>query len=115
MAGMGDAWCVVSTFAGDMQMLIEIAQFPIRSDAGAAFESALKVLKPAFIAFEGCSGFDLAQSLDSESTYFLLIRWATADAQSRFRQSTLAEQIGPIAERLFEGAPLISNTRIVEI
>jgi heme-degrading monooxygenase HmoA len=60
-------------------MILEMAQFEIKSGSEEAFEAAVAQAQPLFLGSKGCRGVQLKRSVESPARYRLLIEWNTLE------------------------------------
>jgi heme-degrading monooxygenase HmoA len=60
-------------------MLLEIAHFEIKPGLEEVFEVGVKQAVPLFQRAKGCTGLELARSVEKPSRYRLFVQWETLE------------------------------------
>jgi len=70
-------------------MILEHAVLNVKKGQGAAFESAMKRVRPLIEATEGFQKMEIRPCIESKDRYLLLVWWSSVEAHTvGFRQST---------------------------
>lgn len=73
-------------------MILELADFRIRTDATHDFESAMEELKTVIASNPGYLGHTVQRSLETPGRYVLLVRWDSLESHTHgFRGSAAFE------------------------
>ena len=91
-------------------MVLEIAQFEIKPDLEEAFEAGVKQAVPLFERAKGCTGLELARSVEKPSRYRLFVQWDTLENHTvDFRASADFQAWRTLVGHCFENPPEVEH------
>ena len=91
-------------------MVLEIAQFEIKPGLEEAFEAGVKQAAPLFQRAKGCTGLELARSLEKPSRYRLFVQGATLENNTvDFRASADFQEWRKLVGPCFENPPEVEH------
>src|SRR3954454_15739496 len=95
-------------------MVLEIAQFEIKPGLEEAFEAGVKQAAPLFQRAKGCTGLELARSVEKPSRYRLFVQWETLENHTvDFRESTDFQEWRKLVGPCFASPPEVEHTVLV--
>ncbi|MGH7272610.1 MAG: antibiotic biosynthesis monooxygenase family protein [Polyangiaceae bacterium] len=95
-------------------MILEAGLLRIRPGQEAEFERAFRAASPIIAAAEGYLSHSLSRSVESPSTFLLLVRWrAIEDHVTGFRGSAAFLEWKRLLHHFYEPAPSIEHFRSV--
>lgn len=78
------------------------------------FEIAFTEARPILTSMPGCRGVSLSRSIESPSTYLLLVEWERLDDHTiGFRQSDQYQKWRTLLHHFYEPFPLVEHYQIV--
>src|SRR3954470_1122400 len=91
-------------------MVLEIAQFEIKHGLEEAFEAGVKQAAPLFQRAKGCTGLELARSVEKPSRYRLFVQWDTLENHTvDFRESAAFQEWRTLVGPCFESPPEVEH------
>jgi heme-degrading monooxygenase HmoA len=91
-------------------MIVEHAVLNIKKSQSAAFEAAMKKVKPLIEATEGFQKMELRPCIESKDRYLLLVWWSSVEAHTvGFRQSARYEQWREALHGFYEPFPMVQH------
>ena len=91
-------------------MVVEIAQFEITPGLEEAFEAGVKQAAPLFQRAKGCTGLELARSVEQPSRYRLFVQWDTLEDHTvDFRASADFQEWRKLVGPCFENPPEVEH------
>ncbi|WP_425956258.1 antibiotic biosynthesis monooxygenase family protein [Xylanimonas sp. McL0601] len=91
-------------------MIREHALLPVRPGQEAAFEAAFAQARPLVAATPGFGGLSLSRSVESPSTYLLLVEWESVEAhQVGFRGSERYPRWRELLHHFYEPFPVVEH------
>jgi heme-degrading monooxygenase HmoA len=92
-------------------MVLEIAEFVIKSGREEDFTAAYKQALPLAAATPGFRNARLVRGVESPSTFVLLVEWDTLEAHTQgFRESDRYSQWRALIGPFFAGDPKVQHT-----
>lgn len=97
-----------------VQMVTEHALLPVISGRENEFEIAFSEAIAIITSIPGCRNVSLSRSIESPSTYLLLVEWDHLDDHMiRFRQSERYEQWRDLLHHFYEPFPVVEHYQAV--
>ena len=91
-------------------MILEIANFSIRPDAVAPFETSFAAARQVIARAPGHLGHEMHRSVDAPGRYTLLVRWRSKEDHTiGFRQSELFKQWRGLLQEHFATPPVVDH------
>ena len=91
-------------------MIREHALLPVRPRQEAAFEAAFAQARPLIEATPGFGGLSLSRSVESPSTYLLLVEWESVEAHTvGFRGSERYVHWRELLHHFYDPFPLVEH------
>ncbi len=91
-------------------MVLEIAQFEIKPGLEEAFEAGVKQAVPLFERAKGCTGLELARSVEKPSRYRLFVQWDTLENHTvEFRASAAFQEWRTLVGPCFASPPEVEH------
>ena len=96
-------------------MILELADFAIKSGQNAAFEKAIQHGLQTHIAHaKGCEGFKVSRGLENPDRYILQIFWSTLEDHTvGFRESPAFAEWRAIIGPFFASPPVVEHFDLV--
>ncbi len=95
-------------------MILEHALLPVRPGQEAAFEAAFAEARPLVEATPGFGGLWLSRSVESPSTYLLLVEWESVEAHTDgFRGSDRYARWRELLHHFYEPFPTVEHFETV--
>lgn len=91
-------------------MIREHALLPVRPGLSAEFEAAFAEARPLIAAQPGFRSLSLSRSVETTSTYLLLVEWDTVEAHTKgFRRSAEYERWRELLHPFYEPFPVVEH------
>jgi len=91
-------------------MILEHAILNIRRGQSAAFETAMKKVRPLIEATEGFQKMEVRPCIESKDRYLLLVWWSSVEAHTvGFRQSARYGQWREVLHGYYEPFPTVQH------
>lgn len=90
-------------------MVLEHALLRVRAGEESAFERAMRAALPIIESAPGCFGAEVRRQLEDESTYLLLVHWASLEAHMTFRATELFESWRALTHPFYVEAPGVTH------
>lgn len=91
-------------------MIREHALLPVRPGLSAEFEAAFVEARPLIAAQPGFRSLSLSRSIETPSTYLLLVGWDTVEAHTEgFRRSAEYERWRELLHPFYEPFPVVEH------
>ena len=111
-SAMGDG--TLRTLCETGQMITEHALLPVIPGLEAEFKVAFDEARNIIAAMPGCRGVSLSRSLESPSSYLLLVTWERLEDHTiGFRQSAQYQQWRLLLHRFYEPFPVVEHFALV--
>ncbi|KRC65024.1 antibiotic biosynthesis monooxygenase [Aeromicrobium sp. Root236] len=95
-------------------MITEHALLPVISGREDEFESALAEATPIIASMPGFRGLTVSRSIESPSTYLLLVEWDTLEDHTEgFRGSPEYERWRALLHRFYDPFPVVEHFELV--
>jgi heme-degrading monooxygenase HmoA len=91
-------------------MILEHALLPVRAGQEVAFEAAFAQARPLIEATPGFGGLRLSRSVESPSTYLLLVEWDSVEAHTEgFHGSDRYPRWRKLLHHFYEPFPTVEH------
>lgn len=95
-------------------MILEIAQFQIKTGREADFEAVCAKAAPLFQRAKGCVGMEVQRSMENKGKFVLLVWWETVDNHMKdFRGSEDFQEWRRLIGDLLDGTPQMEHCELV--
>jgi len=113
LGSVASDWASVSG-CHTVQVITEHALLPVIPGKEGEFELAFAEARAIIASMPGCQGVSLSRSIESPSTYLLLVDWERVEDHTiGFRQSEQYQQWRALLHHFYEPFPVVEHYRSV--